>query len=161
MMDYQGFLDGISERVIWGWVYNRSDPDSSLVVQVVINGAIAGFSLADQYRNDLASSGIGNGHHAFQFAIPNSIRQIESVETYIANTSYRLPSASNDFRFVNEFSRLPPSVGSNLGKWDGWYENLTSQTMSAFRYGDTVTYRMAAAFMVDVAMLEDWGCGAA
>jgi hypothetical protein len=161
MMDYQGFLDGISERVIWGWVYNQSDPDSSLVVQVVINGAVMGFSLADQYRNDLASSGIGNGRHAFEFAVPERIPQIVSVETYVANSSYRLPSASNDFRFVNEFSQLPASVGSNLGKWDRWYENLDSQTMSAFRYGDTVTYRMAAAFMVDVKMLEDWGCGAA
>lgn len=32
--------------------------------------------------------------------------------------------------------------------------------MGAFRYGDTVTYRMAAAFMLDIERLEDWGCGA-
>jgi hypothetical protein len=51
-------------------------------------------------------------------------------------------------------------VGSNLGKWDQWYENSDSQAMGAFRYGDTVTYRMAAAFMVDIEVLEDWGCGA-
>jgi hypothetical protein len=32
--------------------------------------------------------------------------------------------------------------------------------MGAFRYGDTVTYRMAAAFMVDIEVIEDWRCGA-
>jgi hypothetical protein len=32
--------------------------------------------------------------------------------------------------------------------------------MGAFHYGDTVTYRMAAAFLADVIEVEDWGCGA-
>ena len=48
---------------------------------------------------------------------------------------------------------------SNISKWDGWYENVNSEIMSAFRYADTITYRMAAAFMVDVKEVEDWGCG--
>jgi hypothetical protein len=54
----------------------------------------------------------------------------------------------------------PTSAGSNVGKWDAWYKDLTPESMGAFRYGDTVTYRMASAFMVDVGEVEDWGCGA-
>jgi len=49
---------------------------------------------------------------------------------------------------------------SNVGKWNDWYADLHSDGMGAFRYGGTVTYRMAAAFMADVAEVEDWGCGA-
>jgi hypothetical protein len=47
-----------------------------------------------------------------------------------------------------------------LGKWDGWYQNLTEDDMGAFQYGDTETYRMAADFLSDMEEVEDWGCGA-
>ncbi|MCK9351244.1 MAG: glycosyltransferase domain-containing protein [Candidatus Paceibacterota bacterium] len=46
---------------------------------------------------------------------------------------------------------------SMLGKWDRWYKNVGD--MGAFRYGDTVTYGMAADFMADIEEVEDWGCG--
>jgi hypothetical protein len=49
---------------------------------------------------------------------------------------------------------------SNLGKWDDWYKNLSPATPSAFRYADTVTYLIAAAFTADMEEVEDWGCGA-
>jgi hypothetical protein len=49
---------------------------------------------------------------------------------------------------------------SNVGKWDGWYGGLDPKAPGAFRYGDTVTYLMAAAFFADVSEVEDWGCGA-
>jgi hypothetical protein len=50
---------------------------------------------------------------------------------------------------------------SNVGKWDDWYKSLSLQDMGSLRlYGDTVTYRMAAAFLTDVTEVEDWGCGA-
>lgn len=53
-----------------------------------------------------------------------------------------------------------PTGASNVGKWDSWYRDLDVADMGAFRYGDTVTYQMAAAFMADVDEVEDWGCGA-
>jgi hypothetical protein len=49
---------------------------------------------------------------------------------------------------------------SNLGKWDEWYKDLTPADIGPFRYGETVTYLMAAAFLADVSEVEDWGCGA-
>jgi hypothetical protein len=52
-----------------------------------------------------------------------------------------------------------PSPGSNVGKWDGWYRNLSAANQGAVLYGDAVTYLMAAAFLADVAEVEDWGCG--
>ena len=51
-------------------------------------------------------------------------------------------------------------VETNLGKWDDWYRDFHAHAPDPFLYGDTVTYRMAAAFLVDVATVEDWGCGA-
>lgn len=48
----------------------------------------------------------------------------------------------------------------NVGNWDAWYRDFASEKIGAFRYGDTVTSRMASAFMADVGEVEDWGCGA-
>lgn len=44
-----------------------------------------------------------------------------------------------------------------LGKWNGWYKNL--RQMGSFRYGNTVTYKMAEQFLSGLEV-EDWGCGA-
>lgn len=51
-------------------------------------------------------------------------------------------------------------TASNVGKWDSWYGGIDPKNPGAFRYGETVTYLMAAAFMMDVGEVEDWGCGA-
>lgn len=55
--------------------------------------------------------------------------------------------------------RATPAA-SNVGKWDHWYGGMTKDNPYAMNYGDTATYLMAAAFMVDIDVVEDWGCGA-
>ena len=153
-MDYQGFLDTIRLGTIFGWAHNRSDPNSSVVVQVVINGTVAGFSLANQYRPDLEAAGIGKGCHGFQFAIPDRIRHIESVEAYVANTSYRLPLSSPDaFRSNENLQELPAPQTMPIPESNGGLGKLTPES--------TLTDRMASAFLVDIDELEDWGCGEA
>ena len=50
---------------------------------------------------------------------------------------------------------------SNAGKWDSLYKNISvrNRDLHPIKFGDGVTYRIAAAFMADVAQVEDWGCG--
>lgn len=48
---------------------------------------------------------------------------------------------------------------SNVDKWNGWYAGMNSEP-SAFRYGDTLTYQIAADFLADCDVVADWGCGA-
>lgn len=51
---------------------------------------------------------------------------------------------------------------SMLGKWDRWYRKIKdTDDISSFRYGDTVTYKMAAEFLADMPEVEDWGSGTA
>jgi len=47
---------------------------------------------------------------------------------------------------------------SNLGKWNDWYRGLSIDHKAPL-YGDEVTYLIAAAFLADLAIVEDWGCG--
>jgi len=42
-----------------------------------------------------------------------------------------------------------------VGKWNRHYRGLTKETL----YGDETTYRLAAEFLDDCDVIEDWGCG--
>lgn len=47
---------------------------------------------------------------------------------------------------------------NNVGKWDGWYNNLPTEPGS-FQYGNTLTYKLASDFLQDCKDVEDWGVG--
>lgn len=50
---------------------------------------------------------------------------------------------------------------NNVGKWDNWYRHLKpTDAPDAFRYGETETYNIAANFLSDCDIIEDWGVGA-
>lgn len=40
---------------------------------VLVNGAIVGQIVAEDYRPDLRAAGIGDGRHAFNFALPKDL----------------------------------------------------------------------------------------
>jgi hypothetical protein len=48
---------------------------------------------------------------------------------------------------------------NNVNKWNNWYSDLPDEP-SEFRYGQTETYELAAEFLKDCKIVEDWGCGA-
>jgi len=54
---------------------------------------------------------------------------------------------------------------SNLGRWNRWYWKHTLRSYLPFLvketpiYGDRTTYHLAADFLSDVSVVEDWGCG--
>jgi hypothetical protein len=52
-----------------------------------------------------------------------------------------------------------PMNDSNIDKWNVWYRRLDPNNPGPFIYGDTVTLPMGAAFLNDVDLVEDWGCG--
>ena len=49
----------------------------------------------------------------------------------------------------------PKNPNSNVGKWDSWYAGMSDVR----NYGDPGTYSLAAEFLTDVDVVEDWGCG--
>lgn len=48
---------------------------------------------------------------------------------------------------------------SNLNKWNDWYKEIEKSSPSAFRYADTITYKLGATYLEDCETVEDWGCG--
>jgi hypothetical protein len=51
--------------------------------------------------------------------------------------------------------RFDQRTASNVGKWDPWYARISEPEL----YGDETTYRIAADFLADCDLVEDWGCG--
>jgi hypothetical protein len=54
---------------------------------------------------------------------------------------------------------------NKVGHWNKWYWKSKIRSLFPFAgrserlYGDSTTYHLAADFLIDVAEVEDWGCG--
>lgn len=65
-----GYLDGIFNDCIIGWVFDRNNPNKRIVVNIYIDDKKVGEIEASMYRLDLEKNGIGDGRHGFNFKIP-------------------------------------------------------------------------------------------
>jgi hypothetical protein len=61
----EGFLDAVENDTIFGWAWNRGDPNQRLKVEVRDGNRALASIVADHPRSDLAANGIGDGRHAF------------------------------------------------------------------------------------------------
>jgi hypothetical protein len=81
------------------------------------------------------------------------------IESDIATTT-RLPEFGliqlEDNRIYNE-NYKNKSV-SNVSKWDNWYKELGNEP-SSYKYSETESYKIAANFLKELDVVEDWGVG--
>ncbi len=103
------------------------------------------------WSKKVRKGGIVSGHDY------NLFRIAEIVDEYVKSNGFNLRVTNRGYEALSWWFMKELTDKSMLGKWDGWYKNIN--TMGAFRYGDTVTYRLAADFMADIDEVEDWGCG--
>jgi YD repeat-containing protein len=89
---YWGWLDAVdcNSGRIWGWAWDETRPDTPISVDLFDGDKFFARVVADQYRSDLA--GYGGGRHAFNIAIPPSLRDgmPHSVSARYANSMYAL-----------------------------------------------------------------------
>lgn len=91
---YEGRLDTIQGNTVSGWAWDSADQSSSAVVRVVVKKQGTSDIMQDtivtanQHRADLASSGKGNGSHAFSATVDWSKfdqTAAYTVETYVGD----------------------------------------------------------------------------
>ena len=68
-----GHLDEALPHIVRGWARDAANPDMPVAVEIVLDGAVIGRTLANRYRRDLAVAGYGNGRHGFAFALPEPL----------------------------------------------------------------------------------------
>lgn len=89
----QGYHDGDGCQYISGWAWDSNQLNPPIDVDLY-NGAslLAPRVPADQFRQDLLNAGIGNGDHAFTYAVPTSLRdgQPHLIRATLAGTQTNL-----------------------------------------------------------------------
>lgn len=81
-----GYLDGIFGRDLCGWAISPDGLHEAAVLNVCVDGRKVGQVVADQYREDLQSAGVGNGHHAFRFHLPATLFDGQEHDFAIENS---------------------------------------------------------------------------
>jgi Sulfotransferase family len=61
----RGFVEVLRPFQVRGWLFDQTDPEARLRVQVRVNGQPVGSAIANLFRQDLADAGVGDGHYAF------------------------------------------------------------------------------------------------
>lgn len=59
----QGKIERVRDGRLVGWVWDRGRPDTSVVVELLCEGAVLFSAAADHLRQDLVRAGIGSGRH--------------------------------------------------------------------------------------------------
>jgi hypothetical protein len=88
-----GFFDGAScNGAISGWAWNYSNPNTPLTVNILNGSTLIATVLADGFRPDLLSGGIGNGYYGFSYPFPQSLMdgQPHTIAIQIAGTGIAL-----------------------------------------------------------------------
>jgi len=72
---YDGVLDVAGPGVISGWAWSPTTPEEPVDVDLWASDQLLGTVCADRFREDLETSGIGSGRHAFTLQLPPELRE--------------------------------------------------------------------------------------
>jgi hypothetical protein len=91
-----GYVEARTQDRILGWAWDAANPEMRLAIGLVSAGRVVARTVADQPREDLARNGIGDGAHAFSFAIEPGMRDAAALEVVVLGSDgplMRLPAA--------------------------------------------------------------------
>lgn len=74
-MSFYGHVDNIEGKSVRGWLVNRGNLSERCAVAALVGGRVVAEGLAEGFRQDLLSSGIGDGNYAFSLVIPDEWAQ--------------------------------------------------------------------------------------
>jgi len=67
--EVRGLIDNATPDRLYGWAWDAMHPGTRLQVELRLAGEVMARTIADFPRPDLAKNGIGDGKHAFEFAL--------------------------------------------------------------------------------------------
>jgi len=67
--EVRGVVDNATTNRVYGWVWDASYPTLRVPLELRRAGEVIATTIADHARPDLAANGIGDGCHAFEFAL--------------------------------------------------------------------------------------------
>jgi hypothetical protein len=75
---FEGSFDKLEAASVGGWAWDKTQPDTPIKVDIYDGTVLLGTVLANGYREDLKNAGKGDGKHAFNYAMPPTLRDGQS-----------------------------------------------------------------------------------
>jgi D-alanine transfer protein len=72
--NYEGFHNSSGPSMIAGWAWDTINPDRAVPVDIYDGKQLLATVAADRFSEGLKKAGIGNGQHAFLYAIPQHLK---------------------------------------------------------------------------------------
>ncbi len=85
-----GYVDAVSDGRVHGWAYDRIRPGKRLTLEVYAAGGRVGTIRAELFRQDLANAGVGDGRYGFDFALPDSGVDPETISIKVGDSDFWL-----------------------------------------------------------------------
>lgn len=101
-LEYDGFLDGLSDGQLHGWAKLRHWDDIRVEVDLEVDGRVVQTRQADLFRPDLRDAGYGDGHYGFAFDIGEDVLPDSIVTVRVRNV---LSPVNNSGRRLQEYAR--------------------------------------------------------
>ena len=120
LSQYEGYNDGVDTDNIWGWAWDKSQPNTAIPVDIYdspFNTVPSGAALlarvnANLPRQDLVDAGKGNGNHAFVFPVPDALKDgnTHRIHVVFAGT-------------LQELGWSPRVLATSTGRFVGAHDN--------------------------------------
>ncbi len=94
-------FDKLEVVSLGGWAWDASQPNTPIKVEIYDATTLLATIDAGEFREDLKSAGKGDGKHAFNYALPQTLRdgQSHKISVKYADTSSDLPGSPKILSF--------------------------------------------------------------
>ena len=98
---FEGSFDKLDVESVGGWARDAARPNEAIKVEVYSGATLLAAVTADGFRLDLKNAGKGEGKHAFNFALPQTLRdgQSHTISVKYPGTDSHLPGSPKTLLF--------------------------------------------------------------
>jgi uncharacterized delta-60 repeat protein len=133
--NFEGFLSTVNCQEMRGWVWDRSKPNTQLLVEFFADGTPIGAIEAKNFRQDLKDAGKGNGEHGYVFPTPDAAKTgiARSISAKVKDSNYVLKGSPINLTCPasNTVVNLPP-VPASTGPLSATVGAVFSTILAAF-----------------------------
>lgn len=117
--EVNGHFDYILDDRAFGWAFAPAHPQKRLTIEIIANGEVVAQGLAQQFREDLQTAGIGDGCYMFDLQLSHELfdGQVHSLTARVADTGGILggePVAFGPERREPSYPQIPRVLGLGM-----------------------------------------------
>ncbi|GAB3909789.1 hypothetical protein GCM10028803_48100 [Larkinella knui] len=109
--NFDGYLYGADCETFRGWAWDANRRDTPISVQLLDGTTVIATLTADEFRQDLANAGKGDGRHAFRYPIGNNLKDgaRHSLSARVTGASFVLKSGPKVIECQATGTPTPPA----------------------------------------------------